>query len=126
MLQGRQAIAETGRALALLGLYILLLLAPLHQAAGLQRDLATLGYETAGAWSICAPLAEQGDGDTAPLIVKCPAQGLGTQLPASPAVFDMAWNGVVIPVAPPSTASPQISSFLIIGSSGPRAPPALA
>lgn len=126
MLRGRQAIAETGRALALLGLYILLLLAPLHQAAGLQRDLAALGYETAGAWSICAPLAERGDGDTAPLIVKCPALGLGTQLPASPAVFDVAWNGVAIPLTPPSTASPQISSFLIIGSSGPRAPPALA
>lgn len=71
-------IREIGAMLAVLSLYVLVLLAPLHQAAGLQRDLASFGYETVTSWSVCQSLAADEDGD-APLApaVKCPAPGLG-------------------------------------------------
>lgn len=89
---------ELGATLAMLSLYVLVLLAPLHQAAGLQRDLAGMGYETLAAWSICDSLAAE-DRDvprTAPAI-KCPAAGLGKPgfaLPVSASVD----------LAPPSLA----------------------
>jgi hypothetical protein len=67
-------VRETGTALAVLAIYILTLLTPLHQAAGLQRDLARLGFQTIS-WSICTPLAQEQDGK-APVVVKCPAAGI--------------------------------------------------
>lgn len=69
---------ELGATLAMLSLYVLILLAPLHQAAGLQRDLAGLGYETLAAWSVCEPLAAEDNGDPLGIpAIKCPAAGLG-------------------------------------------------
>ncbi len=74
----RTLTREFGTALAVLAVYVLTLLAPLHQAAGLQRDLAALGYETQGSWSVCAPLVDDGDGSPRALVqVKCPASGVG-------------------------------------------------
>ena len=56
----------------MLTIYVLTLLIPLHQAGGLQHDLARIGFETIGQ-SICT-LHEQGDdGDELPTDVKCPA-----------------------------------------------------
>lgn len=72
----RQIGAETVRALALLAMYALVLLAPLHQAAATQRDFAKAGYETVASWSVCAPLAEDADGENTVAVVKCPAQGI--------------------------------------------------
>lgn len=74
----RTLTREFGTALAVLAVYVLTLLAPLHQAAGLQRDLAALGYEIQGSWSVCAPLLDDGDGGPRALVqVKCPASGMG-------------------------------------------------
>ena len=67
-------VRETGTALAVLAIYILTLLAPLHQAAGLQRDLAKIGFQTIS-WSICTPLTQEQDGK-APVVVKCAASGI--------------------------------------------------
>ena len=73
----RRMTREFGTAFAVLAIYVLVLLAPLHQAAGLQRDLGKLGFETVAEWSICAPLAQDQDGDpTTPLVAKCPAAGI--------------------------------------------------
>ena len=69
-------MTELGAAFAVLAIYMLTLLAPLHQAAGLQRDLARVGYETFGGWTLCAPDAETGD-ENAPAVVKCAAAGIG-------------------------------------------------
>ena len=67
---------EIGTALAVLAIYVLTLLLPLHQAAGLQRDLAQLGFGTTGNWSICAtPAHDEGGPSTLP--IKCPAAGIG-------------------------------------------------
>lgn len=72
--RGRFIVREAGTALAVIAVYILVLLLPLHQAAGLQRDLSALGYETVGAWSICQQAAPDRN-DQAPTAVKCPAAG---------------------------------------------------
>lgn len=66
---------EAGAAVAVLAIYVLTLLLPLHQAAGLQRDLAKLGYATTSSWSVCATLADNERGT--PTAVKCPAAGVG-------------------------------------------------
>lgn len=71
-------VREMGTAVAVLAIYLLTLLLPMHQAAGLQRELAGLGYETIGAWSICEDFAPAGDRDQPePTAVKCPATGIG-------------------------------------------------
>lgn len=76
----RSMAREFGTAFAVLAIYVLTLLLPLHQAAGLQRDLDRLGFETLTSWSVCTPLAqEKDDNSTAPAVVKCPAAGFGKQ-----------------------------------------------
>jgi len=68
---------DVGAAIAVLAAYLLVLLAPLHQMAGLQRDLARLGYETLTSWTICITpvLDEDGNPDT-PTAAKCPVAGV--------------------------------------------------
>lgn len=68
---------EAGLAGALLAIYVLTLLLPLHQAAGLQRDFNALGYSTLGSWSVCQSLSQDQDG--APreaAALTCPATGV--------------------------------------------------
>lgn len=77
-------LREAGTAFAVLAMYILTLLLPLHQAASMQRDLSDLGYETIGAWSVCASTAHDENGDGVPAAVKCPAAGIGKQNFAAP------------------------------------------
>lgn len=72
----RMFVREIGVALAVLSLYILVLLAPLHQAAGLQRDLDALGYASLDFWSICQPLTVE-DTQELPDVAKCPVAGIG-------------------------------------------------
>ena len=74
--RSRNIAREMATAIAVMAIYILVLLAPLHQAAGLQRDLARLGYATLDGWSICSPLAPQNEDGKPPLVVKCPAASL--------------------------------------------------
>ena len=88
---------ETGIALALLAIYVLTLLMPLHQAAAQQRDLNALGFSTLESWSVCQPLAQDEDG--APIeasALKCPATGAAKHQLA--AVLPP-----VLHIAPPST-----------------------
>lgn len=94
----RRYAREIGTALAVLAIYVLTLLLPLHQAAGLQRDLDALGYATLDSWSVCQPLVVDEDGkpDEA-TAVNCPATGVGK--------YELA---VALPptlvIAPPTTA----------------------
>lgn len=84
----RSRLREVGTAFALLAMYILVLLAPLHQAAGLQRDLNVIGFSALDAWSICSPLAPTDDGDRQ-AVEKCAAAGIGKNelaLPASASI----------------------------------------
>lgn len=66
---------EIGVALAVLSLWFLSLLAPMHQAAGLLREMAQAGVDTTGAWTICVTQTEGSDPDGMPQI--CPAHGIG-------------------------------------------------
>ena len=73
-------LREAGIALAVLALYVLTLLLPLHQAAGLQRDLNAAGFSTLDSWSICQPLAQDDQGDPREAAaLKCPATGVAKQ-----------------------------------------------
>ncbi|QQR38810.1 hypothetical protein [Devosia rhizoryzae] len=68
---------EIGTALAVLAIYVLTLLLPLHQAAAQQRDLEELGYSTLSSWSVCAQLAEDEQGDPRQAAaLSCPALGI--------------------------------------------------
>lgn len=74
----RTSTREIGTALAVLAIYVLTLLLPLHQATAQQRDLDALGYETASNWSVCAQLAADDQGVPAEATaLKCPAVGAG-------------------------------------------------
>jgi len=74
----RQIGREVGAAIAVLALYMLVLLAPLHQSSGLQRELARLGFESSVSWSVCTSVANPGRGDSdTPTAAKCPLTGVG-------------------------------------------------
>lgn len=124
---GAKLVRETGTAFALLAIYVLILLAPLHQAAGLQRDLASLGYETIGTWSVCATSPGQSDDKTQDnRQIKCPAAGIGKNelvavLPPAP-VFDTALRLL----EKPFLAFDRVEHSTRLDPIGqPRAPPAL-
>lgn len=73
----RAMFREAGVAVAVLAIYVLTLLLPLHQAAGLQRDLNAIGYATLDSWSVCQPLAQDEDGDPhGAAALTCPAAGI--------------------------------------------------
>lgn len=83
---------EIGTALAVAAIWLLSLLAPLHHASNLGRDLAARGYEPAALWSLCDPTGSAAKGEQQAVFV-CPAQGIGKSdvlLPTvetAPAVF---------------------------------------
>lgn len=120
----RTYVREIGTAVAVLSLYLLVLLAPLHQAAGLQRDLDALGYASLDLWPICQPLSVDGTQEL-PDVAKCPVAGIGKHelIPLTPASIDLAAPGfatrVFYPVAEVTGLLPR---QLVVGQA--RAPPA--
>lgn len=73
---GTLIIRETGMALAVLALWMLSLLVPLHQTSGLLRELARTGHDISAAWSVCVTLAQdEAAGDH--VVPACPAQAIG-------------------------------------------------
>jgi len=126
MTRSRHIARELGAAFAVLAIYMLVLLAPLHQMGGLQRDLAKLGFESTTSWSVCTSISDTTSDET-PLAAKCPLTGVAKfELAALP--FDAA---VVAPVL-------ESGAVFYAGGAGdwhrgiaahpgrPRAPPALA
>lgn len=74
----RQIITELGSAAGVLALYMLVLLAPLHQASAQQRDLARLGYQSEISWSVCTSVPDSGRSDRdLPTAAKCPLAASG-------------------------------------------------
>ena len=59
--QSRIIVREVGAAVAVLAIYLLVLLAPWHQASALQHDLAELGYASAATLDICGPAEKHGE-----------------------------------------------------------------
>lgn len=124
----RGMFREMATALAVLALYVLILLLPLHQAAGLQRDLNAIGYSTLSAWSLCQPQTV-GDGD-APVdaaALTCPVTGIAKQhftpiLPAAPDFAPPAGSESIGLAAAFDRLSPRLPAH----KGQPRAPPVTA
>lgn len=121
----RKMAREVATAFAVLAIYLLVLLAPLHQAAGLQRDLSALGYAALDTWSICTPLAEQDERDV-PRVAKCAATGIGKNQLAAIEPVTLPAGVVLVSVNVQYRALPPAASSVISRHPGiPRAPPAL-
>jgi hypothetical protein len=119
----RTILREAATAVAVLALYVLVLLAPLHQAAGLQRDLNALGYASLDTWSICVPFT-LGDTQEPVQVAKCPMAGIGKNdlALATPPSTTLDVPVVAAAVAYPATAlSPH--RLETRGPGQPRAPP---
>lgn len=102
---------EIGTALAVLAIYVLTLLMPLHEAAAQQRDLNALGYSTVVTWSVCTQLAQDENGaPSEAAALSCPAVGVAKhQLAmAMPPVLDLAPAITVEPVVYPTLTSPLL------------------
>lgn len=97
----RSLFRETGIAFAVLALYVLTLLLPLHLAAAQQRDLNAIGYSTLDSWSICQPLAQDEKGEPhEAAALNCPAIGI-------------AKHQLAVPVPAPLTIIPPANADLI-------------
>lgn len=100
---------EIGTALAVLAIYVLTLLLPLHQAAAQQRDFAALGYSTFDSWSVCAQLAQDDDGErNEAAALSCPAVGVAKHQLALvlPPVLGLAPAIKIEPVFYPAAINP--------------------
>jgi hypothetical protein len=119
---------ESATALAVLAIYMLTLLAPLHQARATQLDLAALGYATTDAgWVLCTPEgATDPDRDAIP-ISKCPAAGIGKKDLAAPPpeelLLAVGLHWVAVQAIEPASIERVPVPARPVGS---RAPPAVA
>lgn len=116
---------ELGMALAVLALWMMSLLAPLHQTSGLLRHLADAGHALPASWSICVTLAQSDVTEGHPDVI-CPAHGIAKIDLATPpvpvrvaAVIGLPSQMQVDPAIAP--ARPQIAR----SAGQPRAPPAV-
>jgi len=84
MIHQRSISREIGTAFAVLAIYLLTILAPLHHARATQLDFQALGYETTQTgWVLCSSSETRKDTDKS-LVAKCPASGIGKQDLAEP------------------------------------------
>lgn len=121
-LRAPSRLREVGTAFAVLAIYLLVLLAPLHQAAGLQRDLTALGFTNLDSRSVCGQLSRSDDGTVTP--VKCAASGIGKNELAAIEPAAIAVGIVRIAALVGYVETPQISSGIFDRATGqPRAPP---
>ena len=122
--RSRNIVREMATAVAVLAVYILVLLAPLHQAAGLQGDLAKLGYAPIDGWSICSALAPENADGKPPAVVKCPAASIAKDELAGveSVVFGLAIDRAADAVLYAASCAPAVCG-LNWPAGQPRAPP---
>jgi hypothetical protein len=127
MNQRRSMTREIGTAFAVLALYLLTVLAPLHQARATQLDFQALGYETLQTgWVLCTASETRKDSDRT-LVSKCPASGIGKQHLAEPSPLVIDLGTVAVLVAEAGPAPRAIHPFAPLNRAAPpRAPPSLA
>ena len=125
MSTSRRFSKEIGTAFAVLALYLLTILTPLHQARATQLDFAALGYQTVETgWVLCSAEPDRNEGKS--LVTKCPAAGIGKQQLVAPALAVIAVDApAMMSVAyvdlPHHLVAPRLN-----WSAPPRAPPAIA
>tara|TARA_R110002020_G_scaffold82630_5_gene204971 strand:+ start:1867 stop:2250 length:384 start_codon:yes stop_codon:yes gene_type:complete len=124
MTQRRSMSREIGTALAVLAIYLLTILAPLHEARASQLAFEELGYSTlTTGWVLCTSL-EDGGGDSDNAVSKCPVSGVGKPMAVAPGLA-----GVALDLHAPGLASPRLLTSAavrpasIAPPSGPRGPP---
>lgn len=123
MIQRRSMAKEFGTALAVLAIYLLTILAPLHQARASQLDFAKLGYETtATGWVLCTAKDTSGDSDIT--IAKCPAAGIGKNDLVLPTLASIDLGAPIAAVPAGITQQAEIRLPRQTAPGGPRAPPA--
>lgn len=117
MHQSRSIAREIGTAFAVLAIYLLTILAPMHQARASQLDFAALGYQTEqSGWVLCNP-ANTGEQDRDVLVAKCPAAGIGKNDVLAPSTLALP---VHVPLA--SLAAP-LPAYVAVFDPAPAAPP---
>ncbi|MGB3336403.1 MAG: hypothetical protein WBA73_04410 [Devosia sp.] len=126
MHQTRNIGREIGTAFAVLAIYLLTMLAPLHHARASQMAFEDLGYATIEAsWVLCTPTGADGQ-DRDVLVAKCPVTGVGKAefilptLDVLPVALDIAALA-----APLLATTPAFLPRAVAPSGGPRAPPVL-
>jgi hypothetical protein len=126
MIQQRSITREIGTAFAVLALYLLTSLAPLHQARATQLDFQALGYEISETgWALCSSADSRKDSDSS-LVAKCPASGIGKQdllEPGSATIHVGATASITLPASIPVANALAPTRFN--RAAPPRAPPAL-
>ncbi|WEK03602.1 MAG: hypothetical protein P0Y65_15575 [Candidatus Devosia phytovorans] len=126
MLTTRNIGKEIGTALAVLAIYLLTMLMPLHQARASQLAFEELGYSTTTVgWVLCTPGLSTGE-DSDITVAKCPATGIGKHELTLPALdrLPLGLDRIALAAAPVLV----VPAFLPAPSappSGSRAPPAL-
>ena len=125
MSKRRTMTREIGTAFAVLAIYLLTILAPLHQARASQLSFQELGFATLEAgWVLCTPL-EQSPDKPSP-IPNCPAISIGKHDAAllAPAIILLPVDRTALAAPPPvpekSLYAPKPATPL-----GARAPPVL-
>lgn len=117
---------EIGTAFAVLAIYLLTVLAPLHHARASQLTFEQLGYASIQtSWVLCTP-AGPGETDRDALIAKCAAAGVGKTELALPvlAALSAGLDRTAL-AAPLSVQSSSVVPRAIAPPGGSRAPPVL-
>ena len=125
MHQRRNIGREIGTALAVLAIYLLTVLAPLHHARASQLAFEELGYSTLQTgWVLCAS-AEGSDRDSDNPVSKCPVSGVGKPAAVAPGLdLVLLDRGARRRAAPHPLALATVRPAGIAPPSGPRGPPA--
>ncbi|WP_375450163.1 hypothetical protein [uncultured Devosia sp.] len=126
MASSRSIAREIGTAFAVLALYLLTILTPLHQARATQLDFAAAGYQTTQlGWVLCSSTTDPAEGKS--LVTKCPAAGIAKQTLLAPAPVVLAL-GAITPALAIAYAplSPTRAGTSLNPSAPPRGPPAIA
>lgn len=115
---------EIGTALAVLAIYLLTVLAPIHQARASQLAFEELGYATTqSSWVFCTSSGTSGqDQDIA--VSKCPAAGVGKDGLVLPMLDAMPVGHDRLALAAPLALTvPTVLLRPVAPPAGPRAPP---
>lgn len=126
MTSSRSMTREIGTAFAVLAIYLLTILAPLHQARASQLAFEQLGYSTQQTgWVLCARADATGE-DRDVTVAKCPAAGIGKNDLVEPSldVVPLALDPAIL-AAPRSLVALAFFPAPSLPPSGSRAPPAL-
>lgn len=119
----RTMTREIGTAFAVLAIYLLTILAPLHQARASQLAFQELGFATIETgWVLCTPL-EQSRESPSP-VSKCPATGIGKHDAAlpSPATILLSVDRAAL-AAPRVLLNQPLRSLYPTSNLGARGPP---